>query len=141
MRFLLAILFLMLPLSAQAQTIVLDQSLCKYMVEHRPAADVEYQDGVDVHGDPVVGADLNEPVIKPPKVIHFPITIDAAEYTGLNVPDGVETEFDVGTITLENKQLKFNGEPLTPENQRALIALCTDEDEAQDDTTGTETTQ
>ena len=126
--------------TVQADTIVMDQSLCKYLVEHKADADVEYQPGIDVHGKPVVGADLDEPVINPPEVISFPITVDAAEYSGLDVPAGVETEINIGQITLENKQLKFNGEPLTPKSQQALIALC-HEDGKDDDTTSTETTE
>ena len=83
---------------------------------------------MDVKGNPVVGADLHDPVIPLPEVIEFPIQIDAAQALGVPIPPGSETQFPVGTITYEttgaNKQLKLNGEPLTSKDQQALIALC-----------------
>jgi hypothetical protein len=42
----------------------------------------------------------------------------------------------IGTVTIENNQLKFNGEPLKPESEQALIALC-EEDTNDEPATGT----
>ena len=106
----------------------IDPALCRHIVAYQPDVGVDYQPGVDVKGNPVVGADLHDPVIPLPEVIEFPIQIDAAQALGVPIPPGSETQFPVGTITYEttgaNKQLKFNGEPLTPKSQSALIALC-----------------
>ena len=43
----------------------------RLFVEHRPAPDVNYRPGVDVHGRPVAGADLN-----PAPQIRVPETVD-----------------------------------------------------------------
>jgi hypothetical protein len=135
LRYLL-ILMIFLPSLAQAETYVLSESACRYLTEYQQAEGVEYQPGLDVDGNAVVPADINRNQIEVPKVVGFDITVDVAEYAGLPVPQGTETLARIGTVTIENNQLKFNGEPLKPESEQALIALC-EEDTNDEPATGT----
>lgn len=46
----------------QADTPHLTRSQCKQLIiNHKPAADVDYQPGIDVKGNPVVPADISPP--------------------------------------------------------------------------------
>ncbi|HBR68842.1 MAG TPA: hypothetical protein DEA55_05645 [Rhodospirillaceae bacterium] len=64
-------------------------TICLMLPKHRPAADVEYKAGVDVHGNPVVPADVGAPV-KPldgPAVV-IPVDINLASRFNLELsPD------------------------------------------------------
>lgn len=54
---------------------------CKRLVRHQASADVAYKSGVDVRGNPVVGADLNGGFTIPlPDVFEFNITKDLSAY-------------------------------------------------------------
>lgn len=97
---------------------------CSYLTAHQPSPDVEYQPGVDVQGKPVVEADLAPSVIQPPEKYSFRLVVDVAEYIGLTAPAGVEGKTEIGTITVEDGKIKFNGKPLEGDAEAALIALC-----------------
>lgn len=103
----------------------LPDGLCRQMVAHVPDADVAYQPGVDVHGKPVVGADVDPPAIEMPARIAFNISIDMAEYLGVNRPPGSEGYASLGTVVYENGVLTFNGAPLSGEAEAALREICT----------------
>lgn len=120
----LLILLCFLPSVASAETYVLNDSACRYLTEYQQTGDVEYEPGVDVDGNAVVPADIDQNRIDVPEVVSFDITVDVARYAGLPVPQGTETLAKIGTVSIENNQLKFNGEPLKPESEQALIALC-----------------
>lgn len=54
---------------------------CKRLVRHQASADVAYKPGVDVRGNPVVGADLNGGFTIPlPDVFEFNVTKDLSAY-------------------------------------------------------------
>ena len=56
---------------------------CQRVVRHRPSADVAYQPGVDVRGNPVVAADTAGSFTIPlPDVFEFNITKDLSAYLG-----------------------------------------------------------
>jgi len=101
----------------------IDSALCSRIVPHQKAPDVDYKPGVDVHGKPVVEADLNPSPVKMPERVSFDITIDTAKYLGLSTP-GLEGIVNVGSIAYENGQLTFNGEPMEGHAAKALRALC-----------------
>ena len=127
MRYFLLIAVLSITSTANAQTVVLQDSTCRYLTEYQTPPGVEYQSGVDVNGDPVVPADINNNGIRPPDVYEFDLTVDVADYAGIDIPAETEGLARIGTVTVENNQLKFNGEPLKPESERALIALCNED--------------
>jgi hypothetical protein len=102
---------------------------CEFLaVAHQPSPDTEYKPDVDVHGKPVMEADISPSVIKPPEKYSFDITVDTAKYMGLTVPAGVMGEAKMGTITVEKGQVKFNGNPLEGDAEAALKALCAEKD-------------
>ena len=117
--------------------VIVEETVCKYMVEYQPMQGVEYQPGVDVNGKAVVPADIQTTQITPPSVIEFNIAIDVAEYVGIPRQPGIENFANIGTIQVKNNQLYFNGEPLKPDSEKALLALCqTDEDIINEPSTG-----
>ncbi|HEX2753183.1 MAG TPA: hypothetical protein VHP34_08830, partial [Alphaproteobacteria bacterium] len=57
-------------------TVMIDHAACRALVRHQPADDVTYKPGVDVHGKPVVEADINAAPITIPETVRFNITVD-----------------------------------------------------------------
>lgn len=84
----------------------------------------EYQPGVDVHGKPVVPADLEEPAVSLPQKYSFDVTVDVAENLGLAIPAGTAGDLTVGTITVEKGKVFFNDKPLDTNAETALRAEC-----------------
>jgi hypothetical protein len=105
---------------------LLEAQECRHLTEYHPGKDgnAEYQPGVDVRGKPVVEADVNPSVIQPPEKYSFALRVDVAKYIGLTAPTGVMGETRMGTITVENGQVTFNGKPLEGDAETALRALC-----------------
>ena len=103
----------------------LPDGLCRQLVAHVPDADVAYQPGVDVHGKPVVEADIDPPAVVMPERIAFNLTVDMAQYLGINRPPGSEGYASIGTVVYENGVLTFNGAPLSGQSETALRAICT----------------
>lgn len=136
-------IFMLLAFPAMAQDIVIEEDYCQYLIEYQPAEGVEYQPGVDVDGAAVVPADIEGTQIQPPEVIEFNIAIDVAEYVGIPVQPGIENFANVGTIQVVNNRLFFNGEPLKPDSEKALYALCQNNEDITDGpaANATETTE
>jgi len=123
--FILAALFLAAP--ALAQTVVLDDAACRAITAHVPDSGVEYKPGVDVHGKPVVEADLNASPVKLPETMRFTITVDTMKYAGITVPDGVEGKAAIGEVEIgPDGRMLFNGAPMEGEAEASLRALCKD---------------
>lgn len=113
---------------------------CSRLVRHIPDADVAYRPGVDVHGRPVVSADL-DPVAADfarrvvPDVLEIPITINPLTYNkerqGITTPQGIAkglglTQSKIGTVKYDfaRDTFTFNGQPMMLDDQRALAAAC-----------------
>lgn len=108
-----------------------DPALCRALVKHTPDADVAYQPGVDVHGNPVAPADLpGQPQMQLPAKIQIPLTLNLAKTLNLNTSSypynqlGTGTEAQLGTLTVEGDKVSFNGQPLSDEQQDKLAVLC-----------------
>ena len=132
MKYLLAAV-IMLALATPALAKVkkapeLDPEVCKRLVAYQPeaGASVEYQPGVDVHGKPVVGPDLNPSPVQVPQAVTFDINVDVATYAGIPVPDKTETFTKIGTVQVDPQgHMTFNGKPMEGDAEAALRALCT----------------
>jgi hypothetical protein len=119
----LVLVFLFAPARAEPPP-SLPEKDCHYLAEYLPDSGIEYTPGVDVHGQPVVPADLAAtPSIVPEKPEIF-ITVDIAKYLGLTVPHGMEGNLNIGKVTLEEGQVLFNGKPLEDEAAGRLKTLC-----------------
>jgi hypothetical protein len=102
-----------------------DRSVCDRIVEHVPDADVTYQPGVDVHGKPVVPADINPSTVTLPDVIWIPLELDLQRSFGL---PGTRRLFDgkvlLGTIRVEGNRVTYDGQELTDPQSQVLAELC-----------------
>lgn len=102
------------------------RQFCHFYIAHVPLPDVAYQPGVDVRGNPVVGADIDPPaaVIAPPA--EFALTIDLADYLGIARPKGVRMETAAIPLRIEDGRVLINGQPLSGEGQEMLRQFCTE---------------
>lgn len=107
---------------------VLSDAECQYLTAYQPGVDgdAEYKPGVDAAGNPVAAADMSPSVIQPPEKIEFNLTVDMAKYAGITAPTGLEGQANVGKVSVENGQIKFNGKPLESEQEAKLKAFCAD---------------
>ena len=124
MRRLLALALLAAAPQAAAQTIVVDSATCRALVAHVPAADVAYRPGVDVHGRPVAGADLEPSAPVLAREFSFDLQVDLAG----RVPAHsrlFEPALTVGRITMTpDGRFAFNGQPLGDPERVAIAELC-----------------
>lgn len=108
--FLASILVIISVIPAYAQN---DLALCRLRAQHMARADVAYQPGVDVHGNPVVQADVNAAPSMVHDVIRIPLNVDLAQRLA-SVPSGVELEADMGMVEVyKDGRVTFNGQDLT----------------------------
>src|SRR5688572_20512159 len=110
---LLLLVVVFLAGAAKAETLPPE---CKFLPEHVPSDDVAYKPGVDVHGKPVVPADLNDTAFEVPEVITVPLSIDLAEkLQTLSVP-GFQLEAPLGLLEIhENGRVTYEGREWTPQ--------------------------
>lgn len=103
-------LFVFVSAPAFAQN---DLALCRLRAQHVAAADVTYKPGVDVHGNPVVPADLNAVPNMVPDVIKIPMNIDLAQRLG-NVPAGMDMKSEMGMAEIyRDGRVMYNGQDMT----------------------------
>lgn len=105
----------------------LDPKVCQQMVAYQPdpVNGADYKPGVDVHGKPVVEADINPSPIVVPDTISFNLTVDLAKYIGISTPSGLEGEAVMGKVEVDKTgHVTFNGQPLEGSADAALRNLC-----------------
>jgi hypothetical protein len=113
------------PLAVSAAPPV-DPALCRQLPVHRPAPDVAYKPGVDVHGKAVVPADLPRTGSATP-TFEIPLSLGLARQLNLPVPSsvgGLPQTAEVGRIAIAGGQVYFNGEPMGGAAQDELVTLC-----------------
>ncbi|WP_029008476.1 hypothetical protein [Azospirillum halopraeferens] len=100
---------------------------CQWLTAHRPAPDVEFTPGVDVHGHPVAPADLPGSAGAAPRPDRFEIPVSLAflRRAGVAVPPSVlPPGTEIGRLVVEGGRLSFNGQPLGGADADRLYALC-----------------
>ena len=99
---------------------------CDRLVKYQEPPGVEYQPGVDVHGQPVVPADINGgSKIQLPETIVIPVEALLRQYAF--IPPGSplrQSKAELGAITVTGDQVFYNGQPLTDQDDAALAAAC-----------------
>lgn len=96
---------------------------CRYVEKYKQPDGVEYQPGVDVHGKPVVPADLNSNLNGIYEGIVIPIEIDLINRYNLSAPAGAELKPVVADMTIhKDGRVDYNGHDLTEQ----AVALCTE---------------
>lgn len=120
-----------------AEEVLVDPNFCRVLVEHFPEKSIEYKSGVDVHGNPVVPADLpNNNSFHIQEVISIPLTAGLFEVLAFSTESYPfntmkRTDINLGLLTLKNGKVFYNEQPLTNEQHNRLIALCSDSDKKQ----------
>jgi len=112
------------PVSAQDVGDGMFALLCQSVPEYHAPEGVAYKAGEDVHGKPVMPADLAELGVEMPDVITVPVTADLVKhFSSQNValPDGVKLEPDVGMIEIhQDGRVTYNGHDLS----KNVYAVC-----------------
>jgi hypothetical protein len=113
------------PASAE---IAISRKDCQRLVNHEPAPDVAYQPGVDVHGRPVVPADLGGgQQIQLPDVIYIPIEVLIQDKYGIPANSVLyDATALVGVVSVRGNQVYFEDQPLTDPEIVALEEACRD---------------
>jgi hypothetical protein len=121
----LAVLSWAAPASAE---IAISREDCERLVNHQPAPDVAYQPGVDVHGRPVVPADLGGgQQIQLPDVIYIPIEVLIQDKYGIPANSVLyDATALVGVVSVRGNQVYFEDQPLTDPEIVALEQACRD---------------
>jgi hypothetical protein len=122
---------------------------CRRLVRHEPAEGVDYEPGVDVHGNEVAPAEVGGGVeLDLPDRITIPIELDVltgrrqgrdepeAGTPETDDPDDVPDDADLGDrligeaqigtveVDVETGRATFNGQPLRSEAQRRIAEKC-----------------
>lgn len=111
------------PVSADTSDPLADfqKSDCNWLVRHVPADDVAYKPGVDVNGNKVVPADLNGSYsFEMPKTVTATVSRRLLGHENLRQ----ETPFAEVEIDLTTGEVKINGQGLTNDETKDLIAFC-----------------
>lgn len=104
---------------AQAEDVSVN-TFCRLLPEYRPAQGVEYQPGVDVHGQFVAPADLPGQSLKQFESIEIPVEIDLIEKFGLSVPAAVELKPAAALISIHNDgRVDYNGQDISRQAHKA----------------------
>jgi hypothetical protein len=113
------------PASAE---IAISRTDCERLVRHEPAPDVAYQPGVDVHGRPVVPADLGGgQQIQLPDAIYIPIEVLMQDKYGIPANSVLyDATALVGVVSVRGNQVYFEDQPLTDPEIVALEQACRD---------------
>ncbi|PZQ44076.1 MAG: hypothetical protein DI551_10890 [Micavibrio aeruginosavorus] len=112
MKHVLAAALLIFSMPAFAQDIPPE---CRLLKEHAPSSDVAYQPGVDVHGKPVVPADINAaPMGLNQQTIVVPLTVDLAQRLQNQSINGLQMEGTLGFLEIgPGGKVTYNGQDLT----------------------------
>ena len=113
------------PASAE---IAISRQDCQRLVNHEPAPDVTYQPGVDVHGRPVVPADLGGgQQIQLPDVIYIPIEVLVQDKFGIPANSVLyDATALVGVVSVRGNQVYFEHQRLTDPEIVPLEEACRD---------------
>ena len=99
---------------------------CDRLTKYQEPPGVEYQPGVDVHGEPVVPADIGGGSnIQLPQTIVIPIEVFLQDRFHLPPNSALWAgKAEVGTVTVTGDRVFFNGQELTDAETAALAAIC-----------------
>jgi hypothetical protein len=103
---------------------------CRALVAHRPRDDVAYKGGVDVHGRPVVPADLEDRSAWTAGIAEsftMPLAINPYARQDREAPGGLQDPaVSLGTLRIDvgSGRMTLDGRPLTDPQAAALSDAC-----------------
>lgn len=118
--------YLIFIFPAQAEIAVLRRD-CDRLVKYQQRSGVEYQAGINSHGQPVVPADIGGGYqIKLPETIFVPIESLAIQDHFKLPPDSVlwSAKAQLGMVTVKGDQVYYEGQLLGDEETAALEEFC-----------------
>ncbi|HVY99378.1 MAG TPA: hypothetical protein VHA35_07755 [Dongiaceae bacterium] len=109
-----------------AADIAVSRQDCDRLAKYQQPPGVEYQPGVDAHGQPVVPADLGGGVnIQLPQTIIIPIEVLIQDKYHIPANSALwSAKAEMGVVTVQGDQVLYNGQPLTDPETAALADLC-----------------
>ncbi len=113
---LMAALFIFLPSSLLAQEAGIEIVCSELRSDYDPAAvaAVEYVPGVDMDGNPVVPADLDDPGILVKEYIDIPVRGDFIQLYDIDITEGLELDSEVAGVRIyKDGRVEYNGQDLT----------------------------
>lgn len=118
-----------LPVSGAAETATDARQACRALTRHVPAADVDYQPGIDVHGRAVVPADLpGSPAASAPVPrVEFKVGADlVAEFSRRLSPEvrALLGKGNAGMITVQGGKVYYDDQLLSGVTDQDVAVLC-----------------
>ena len=109
-----------------AADIAVSRQDCDRLAKYQEPPGVEYQPGIDAHGEPVVPADLGGgPNIKLPDTIIIPIEVLIQDRFHIPPNSALwSAKAEMGVVTVQGDQVLYNGQPLTDPETAALAEIC-----------------
>ncbi len=137
LRWLFVSLTVLLPATAAAETVPIDFDDCARIVAHVPAPDVAYRPGVDVDGNAVAPADLDDvgrldldgedvvveiavPLRAFPGTVGDPVEFEAEG----GAIDRFHAAAQVGAVTVRDGNVYFNGRLISKPDLKRYAELC-----------------
>ncbi len=114
------------PAAADDAKLRITKADCIRLVKHQPAPDAAFQPGVDAHGRPVAGAEVDG-AARIDRIEDVVIVIDINLFDRLGIPpdpESYEAEAVIGVVQLKGDTILFNGEPLRSEAHSVLAESC-----------------
>jgi len=115
--------------AAEEVQLTVSEKNCARIEKHIVRSDVTYKPGVDVHGNSVAPADLNQNQIKLPENVTIDLSLPLQDlFSAANPPSEKlkNAEVQVGTLeyNLGNGKLTFNGQVLADPALHEIAAKC-----------------
>ena len=100
---------------ARADDINTTHSFCQLLPNYKEAPGVEYQPGVDAHGQFVAPADITgQPALRNFDSVEIPVEANLVRQFGVDVPPGTQLKPDVALISIhKNGQVDYNGQDIS----------------------------
>lgn len=123
---------------AHAQTIV-TTSPCSYAIVHQADDDVTYK---GAKGG-IKSANLYSDPFEVLGTVKIPLTVDMGQYIGINTPEGLELDSQIGQIEVdvENGTMRYNGEEITSKINAYCDEINNKTSETENDSSSTTTNQ
>lgn len=102
------------PTDGKSGDIASQKVICNRTFVESDVKSPTYKAGVDVYGNSVVTATINDSSAMVPEYIEMPLTVDFAQKLNANAPQGMEFKGDVANLKLfKNGKIEYNGQDIT----------------------------